>query len=169
MSSGHLTAEKIRARLKHPVIDADGHWIEFGPLLREEMRRIGGSLAAEGFMFYANLVEKNLRMGPAERLAKRVTIGPWYTQPARNTRDRAAAMMPKLMYERMDELGFDFSVLYPSTGMSSVGIPDDKLRQATCRAFNTFSSEYFAPFADRMTPVAMISAAIVPRGILWPM
>lgn len=156
MSSGYLTAEKIRARLKHPVIDADGHWIEFGPLLREEMRRIGGDRAVEGFMFYANLVEKNLRMGPAERLARRVTIGPWYTQPARNTRDRAAAMMPRLMYERMDELGFDFSVLYPSTGMSSVRIPDDNLRQVTCRAFNTFSAEYFAPFTDRMTPVAMI-------------
>ena len=26
-------ARKIRASLKHPVIDADGHWAEFPPLI----------------------------------------------------------------------------------------------------------------------------------------
>jgi predicted TIM-barrel fold metal-dependent hydrolase len=156
MSSKHLTAEKIRARLKHPVIDADGHWIEFGPYVREEMRRIGGEAAVRGFSFFSELTEKNLRMTPGERLDKRVTQGPWFTQPSRNTRDRATAMLPKLMYERMDELGLDFSVLYPSSGMATVRIPDDSLRAPTCRAFNTFCAEYFAPYADRMTPVAMI-------------
>ncbi len=152
----HLSAQKIRARLKHPVIDADGHWIEFGPYVREEMRRIGGARAVEGFTFFSGLSEKNLAMTPSERLQKRVTQGPWYTQPARNTRDRATAMMPKLMYERMDELGLDFSVLYPSAGMATVRIPDDSLRAHTCRAFNTFCAEYFAPYADRLTPTAMI-------------
>ena len=37
MSSGHLTAEKIRARLKHPVIDADGHVYEGNVDLRPRM------------------------------------------------------------------------------------------------------------------------------------
>jgi hypothetical protein len=35
-------ARKIRASLKHPVIDADGHWAEFPPLMRQEFKRIGG-------------------------------------------------------------------------------------------------------------------------------
>jgi hypothetical protein len=35
-------ARKIRASLKHPVIDADGHWVEFPPLMRQEFKRIGG-------------------------------------------------------------------------------------------------------------------------------
>ena len=29
--SAHHTAEAIHARLSHPVLDADGHWIEFEP------------------------------------------------------------------------------------------------------------------------------------------
>jgi len=35
-------ARKIRASLKHLVIDADGHWAEFPPLMRQEFKRIGG-------------------------------------------------------------------------------------------------------------------------------
>jgi len=26
--SAHLSAAQIKARLDHPIIDADGHWIE---------------------------------------------------------------------------------------------------------------------------------------------
>ena len=44
-----MTASRIRAQLKHPVIDADGHWLEFGPNIRKELRRIGGDKAVEGF------------------------------------------------------------------------------------------------------------------------
>ena len=45
--NGEATAAQIRARLNHPIIDADGHWLEFGVLEPEEMRRIGGDRAAE--------------------------------------------------------------------------------------------------------------------------
>jgi hypothetical protein len=34
-------ARKLRGRLDHPIIDADGHLAEFAPLMREEVRRIG--------------------------------------------------------------------------------------------------------------------------------
>jgi hypothetical protein len=34
--------QKIRAGLKHPVIDADGHWLEFGPIIVEQLEKIGG-------------------------------------------------------------------------------------------------------------------------------
>ena len=33
-------AQQIRASLKHPVIDADGHWLEFGPIIVEQLRKI---------------------------------------------------------------------------------------------------------------------------------
>jgi hypothetical protein len=36
---------RIRAGLKHPIIDADGHWAEFHPHMRQEFRRIGGDIA----------------------------------------------------------------------------------------------------------------------------
>ena len=40
--SAHLSAAQIKARLDHPIIDADGHWIEYGPVFTEELRRVGG-------------------------------------------------------------------------------------------------------------------------------
>jgi len=32
----------IRARLTHPVVDSDGHWLEFGPAITEYLERVGG-------------------------------------------------------------------------------------------------------------------------------
>src|SRR5256712_10945019 len=47
LTNGQAEGRKIPARLKHPIIDADGHWAEFAPLMREEFRRIGGDTAVE--------------------------------------------------------------------------------------------------------------------------
>ena len=74
----------------------------------------------------------------------------------KNVRDRATAMMPALLYERLDELGIDLAVMYPTHGLGICHLPDDTMRQATCRAFNTFSAEHFADYSDRLTPTAAI-------------
>ena len=76
--------------------------------------------------------------------------------PTRNTLDRATAMLPKLLYQRMDELGMDFAVLYPTAALRIPFIADEETRKATCRAFNRYSAEQFREFRDRLTPVAMI-------------
>jgi hypothetical protein len=34
-TNGHMDARQLRSRLSHPVIDADGHWLEYGPVMRE--------------------------------------------------------------------------------------------------------------------------------------
>jgi hypothetical protein len=65
--NGHLTASAIRARLSHPILDADGHWQEFSPVVVDELRRIGGERAAEGFMFFRHRVQQDLAMSVAER------------------------------------------------------------------------------------------------------
>ena len=39
-TNGHTEARKLHSRLSHPVIDADGHWIEYAPVMREEFRRM---------------------------------------------------------------------------------------------------------------------------------
>ena len=44
-SNGHGDARALHAGFKHPIIDADGHWLEYGPVMREEFRRIGGDAA----------------------------------------------------------------------------------------------------------------------------
>jgi len=40
--------------------------------------------------------------------------------PTTNTLDRATELLPKLLYERLDEFGIDFSVLYPTAGLGSL-------------------------------------------------
>ena len=65
-------------------------------------------------------------------------------------------MMPALMYERLDEFGLDFAILYPTSGLGIPRIADDEARIAASRAFNIYQAELFAPFSDRMTPAAVI-------------
>jgi predicted TIM-barrel fold metal-dependent hydrolase len=154
--NGHLSASSLRTRLRHPVIDADGHWLEFGPIVCEQLRKIGGDRAVEGFSFFRSQVVKELSMSVAERRSHRVAQQAFWALPTKNTRDRATALMPRLLYERMEELGLDFTVLYPTAGLGIPRIPGTELRRITSRAFNTFSADFFRPFADRMTPAAII-------------
>ncbi|MDH3602050.1 MAG: hypothetical protein OEU26_20755, partial [Candidatus Tectomicrobia bacterium] len=58
--NGHATASDIRARLTHPIIDADGHWLEYGPFVDEQLRRIGGDKAVEGFQRFRTLLRQQL-------------------------------------------------------------------------------------------------------------
>jgi len=40
MEGTRARVDKIRARLDHPIIDSDGHDIEYLPLVREELRAL---------------------------------------------------------------------------------------------------------------------------------
>ncbi|MDH3683715.1 MAG: amidohydrolase, partial [Acidimicrobiia bacterium] len=57
---------------------------------------------------------------------------------------------------RLDELGIDFTILFPTQGLGVVNVTDEEARRAACRAYNTFAAEYFAPHSRRMTPAAVI-------------
>src|SRR3954447_9343157 len=153
---GAVSGAEIRSGLGHPVIDADGHWVEYAPVLRDAMARIGGDAAARGFGSFSAGVERSLAMSVGERRHHHLSQEAFWGSPTCNTRDRATSMLPRLLYERLDELGIDYAVLYPTSGLGAVRVADDGDRQATCRAFNTYSAETFAPFADRMTPAAVI-------------
>ncbi|MBI1737189.1 MAG: amidohydrolase family protein [Candidatus Rokubacteria bacterium] len=156
MDHGHLTPRQIRARVTHPVIDADGHWLEYGPVVSDQLRKIGGDAAAAGFLSIGRQVREALTMSVADRQHRRISQEAFWSSPARNTRDRATAMLPRLLYERLGELGIDFAVLYPTVGLRVPRIGEDKVRRATCRAFNILTAEYFRDFADRITPAACI-------------
>ena len=60
LTNGHTEARKLRSRLKHPIIDADGHWAEFAPLMREEFRRIGGDTAVEALALASQRIPNSL-------------------------------------------------------------------------------------------------------------
>jgi predicted TIM-barrel fold metal-dependent hydrolase len=149
---------EIRARLDHPVIDADGHTVEYEPALVDYLKQVGGAKLAERYVKMRTEGGASVwyRLSPQERHDKRFTRPPWWPIPTRNTLDRATAMLPRLLRERLDETGIDFTVLYPTLGLSLIRLDDDELRPAVCRALNTMHADIFREQADRMTPAATI-------------
>lgn len=145
----------IRAQLNHPVIDADGHWLEPVPIFLDFLQQEGGNSAVDRFRENKKREDAWYGMGAEERLARRLRRPTWWGEPA-DTLDKATAMVPGLMYERLDEFGIDYAIIYTTLGLVQGSIPDDELRPVICRALNRMNAELFAPYADRMTPVAAI-------------
>src|SRR5262245_41322225 len=154
--SAHRTPEQIRAHLDHPVIDGDGHWVEFDPVFAERMRKVGGDKAADGFLAAMKTTRDALSMSVEERKRRRIGQPAFWSRQAANTLDRATAMMPRLLYERLPEIGSDFAIIYPTAGLRVPRIADDATRRAVVRAHNIVTADYFRPLSDRMTPAAII-------------
>lgn len=154
--SAHLSPAKIHSRLKHPVVDGDGHWLEYVPVFSEKMRKAVGDKAADGFLAAMQTTTDALEMTQQARDERRVALPNFWNRQAENTLDRATAMMPKMLYERLDEIGSDFAVIYPTAGLRLPRIRDDETRRAVIRAYNIVSAEYFRGLEDRMTPAAII-------------
>ncbi|MGH7337909.1 MAG: amidohydrolase family protein, partial [Myxococcota bacterium] len=151
----------LRARLGHPVVDADGHVIETLPVFRtfflDYVKDVGGGdlaarfEAAGGIDFDDMVLRPWSALSEARRREIWATRPSWWSLPAANTLDRATAHLPRLLYERLDEFGIDFAVLYPSRGLTTLSILDTEVRQVACRALNAFNAEIYFPYADRMT------------------
>src|SRR5262245_44680201 len=155
-ANGHLTPTRVRYRLNHPVIDGDGHWVEFDPVFSERMRKVGGDKAGDGFLAAMKTTQDSLSLTVAERKRRRVAQPGFWTRQAENTLDRATAMMPRLLYDRLDEIGTDFAIIYPTAGLRVPRIGDDVTRRAVVRAHNIVTADYFRNLSDRMTPAAII-------------
>ncbi|MBI3951646.1 MAG: amidohydrolase family protein [Acidobacteria bacterium] len=150
----------VRARLNHPVIDADGHILEFEPDFLDYLSQVGGTKVVQQYTAWCDRTAKKgyswYEMSWQERRDRRAKRPSWWALPAKNTLDRATATLPKLLYERLDEIGLDFTILYPTVALFMVHIEDKELRRACCRAYNTLLADVFREYADRMTPVAII-------------
>ena len=154
--SAHSSPEQIRAKLPHPVIDGDGHWVEYTPVFAEKIRKAVGDLGANGFLASQRRIPDALEMTTEERKARGAAMEGQWGRQAVNTRDRATAMMPKMLYDRMDEIGSDYAIVYPTAGLGIPRIADDATRRAVIRGFNIVTAEYFAKLSDRLTPAAVI-------------
>src|SRR5712671_1348454 len=154
--SAHLSPEQVRSKIDHPIVDGDGHWVEYDPVFSDKMRKVGGDLAADGFLKAMGVTRESLSMSVAERRHKRIGQSAFWSRQAENTLDRATAMMPKLLYDRLDELGLDFAVVYPTAGLRFPRIQDDATRRAVIRSYNIVSADYFSGLGDRLTPAAII-------------
>ena len=150
------SAEKVRARLDHPVIDSDGHLIEYLPLVQEFVRELAGADVEARFTRNVDRMLDWTKLTPEKRRDLGFMRPAFWGLPCRNTLDRATAMLPRLMDRRLDELGIDFAVLYPTYGLIPANLADDEVRRAGCRAFNRYCAELYGEYRERLAPVAAI-------------
>src|ERR687883_991285 len=157
MSARHeYHPEETRKKISHPIIDGDGHWIEYTPVFAERMRKVVGNKGADGFIASQRRIPDALKLSIAERKARGTAMEGYWGRQSTNTLDRATAMLPKMLYDRLDELGIDFGIVYPTAGLGIPRIADDETRRAVIRGFNIVTAEYFAKLSDRLTPAAVI-------------
>jgi len=154
--SSHRSPSEVRAGLNHPIIDADGHWIEYNPVFAERMRKVAGDNAADGFLAAQRRVPDTLNLSIEQRKQRGIAMEAYWGRQTTNTRDRATAMLPRMLYDRLDELGIDFGVIFPTSGLGIPRHQDDATRRAVARGFNIVTAEYFAKLDDRLTPAAII-------------
>jgi predicted TIM-barrel fold metal-dependent hydrolase len=148
----------IHDRIRHPVIDSDGHWVEFEPTLLDYLDGVAGPSMVDRFRRedYLAGLRKWSRMTPEERRASRFIQPAWWGLPARNSLDRATSMLPRLLYERLGEFGLDFTIAYPSLALFFAAIKDHEVQLAAYRAYNVMAAELFRGLGDRLIPAACI-------------
>ena len=159
------SSRKIRARLDHPVIDADGHLLEIEPLFEEWFfefaRELGGREAAielarrDGLLYDQRVQGRFESLDSGERRRLGLNRPPFWSLPV-DTRDRATAYLPKMLHERLEEFGIDFAMLFPSRALPMVSIPEAELRQLAIRALNVYLARLYADLGDRLRPVAVL-------------
>ena len=152
--------QRIKAELRHPVIDVDGHTVEVTPVLMDFVHEVGGATGLAQFERYFRRMGKLDRAGPEK----------WRMQPAHwtfpaSTIDRATASLPRLYAERMDEIGLDFSLIYPTMGIMFEMIDDADTRLIACRAVNRYLAELHAGLSERVLPVGVVPLHTPDEGI----
>jgi predicted TIM-barrel fold metal-dependent hydrolase len=148
--------DSIRRDLTHPIIDGDGHIVEFMPAVREQIVAEGGESAAQHVdqLMDAGRIARGLDRETRRKLG--MIRMSWWALPASNSLDRATSMLPGLLYERLPELGIDFAVVYPTYGLMVTALDDHDIRRAVARGFNRYYAESFAGCERRLTPAALV-------------
>jgi len=80
----------------------------------------GGPVGYPQLKAMGSVTGSEYRLSVAERKARGMGMEGYWGRQSTNTRDRATAMMPRMLYDRLDELGIDFGIVYPTAGL---GIP----------------------------------------------
>ena len=149
-----LEAAQIRDFIGHPVIDADGHVIEYLPAVLPYLRE---TLGAARFDRYHRPIADRIGSPPIEqRRRTRAPLASPRLTPLWSARNVATSIAPRLLHERLPELGIDFSILYPTHGLGSAGLADDEMRRGVCRGFNAFYADTYKAYADRLTVTGIV-------------
>ena len=151
-------AAEVRKSLTHPIIDADGHFVELGPILEDELvayiEQEGGASLRERYL-NSSARPFNTSTVLADRDSPEVreqwkSMPSWWGWQTKNILDRATSHLPSLLYERMDEMGIDFMLLYPSTVLALIDVEDPELSGVLARGANRYLARIFAPYKDRI-------------------
>src|SRR5688572_13991324 len=127
------------------------------PVFLECLGEAGGPKSVDQIRALWHQQDAWYRASEAERQHQRLRRTIWWGATT-NTLDKATALLPALLNERLPELGIDFAVMYPSFGLSLNAIADEDLSRSTARAYNMMTADMFAPYAERFAPVAIIPA-----------
>jgi predicted TIM-barrel fold metal-dependent hydrolase len=166
----HSRSAEVKAKLDYPVIDTDIHTNEFGPLLEDYIAQYGGAKIVDEFRKHLKdglnfLAAEWYKLTPEERRNRRIHRPAFWALPAKNTYDLATASLPALLYERLQEQGSDYGVLYPNITLFPQHTNREDLRRALSRAINHYHADVYAPYKDRLTPVAVIPLHTPEEGI----
>jgi predicted TIM-barrel fold metal-dependent hydrolase len=146
--------------LDHPVIDADGHWVELFPVYFDYIAEVGNPSDVDKFRRrYGHRFHTWYELTVEERRQQRLRRPSYWGVPV-NIRDRAATAIPGLFYESLDDWGIDVAIVFPSVGLTlGRDIADPELSGVAIRAYNTMVADLFAPYLDRVVPVGVLSLA----------
>jgi predicted TIM-barrel fold metal-dependent hydrolase len=79
----------------------------------------------------------------------------WWGWQTKNVLDRATSHLPKLLYNRLDEMGIDFTLMYPSAVLGLIHT-DGEMGAALARGANRYLASIFKPYQDRIAVGAII-------------
>lgn len=153
---------RVRAAVDHPILDADGHFVEIWPLAHEEIvahvEQEGGPALRDRFLEgHAQPFDttSSLRTIAGDR-DRWQSMPSWWGWPTENTLDRATSYLPALLHERLDAFGIDVTILYASMSLSFLDLEDAELAPVVCRALNRMHARIFEPYRDRIVVGALI-------------
>lgn len=144
-----MDARTLRSEIVHPIIDADGHLMEFVPVIVETVGEIGGKDAQLKFEQYlAETLNASGHLLGGTRVYCAILEA--------HILDRMTVTLPQLIYERLPEMGLDFALLYPSFGLTVLSYQDQELRRVCTRALNSYYARSYEGMRNRLEPVALI-------------
>jgi predicted TIM-barrel fold metal-dependent hydrolase len=151
---------KVREQLDHPVVDADGHWVELFPIFFDYIAEVGSPADVDKFRVrYGHRFHGWYELTVEERRQQRLRRPSYWGVPI-NVRDRAATALPGLFYDSLDDWGIDLAIVFPSVGLTlGRDIADPELSNLAIRAYNAMVADLFSPYVDRMVPVGVLSLA----------
>src|SRR5258708_25694096 len=157
VTNGMPKSAEVRSKLKHPVVEEDGHWLEVNPVFWRYIDQVAGPGMVERYKKVYGSGYAWHSLSPEERQRQRIRRPGWWGLPVKSE-DRAAAMIPRMFREKLDDWRIDVALVYPTLGFTLTReIPDDELLQASERPYNVMVAVMYSSLSDLSIPVAAAS------------